>query len=562
MCTLVEDVVKLYGATYPELVRAQKHVETVVAREEETFDRTVQRGSSRLDSFVADLKRSRQAVLRGEDAFDLYQTYGFPVEMTQSILSEQSLSVDMQGFVEAMQRHIDGSRHGSRFDESVFSQGPVVQLRSRHASTDFTGYQTLASMARVIGLIVDGKLVDSIKADREATVILDRTPAYAAAGGQIGDVGVIKAPHAEDVRFEFGDTRRENEFHLHEGRVAQGTLSVGDEVMVLIDEERRRAIMRNHTATHLLHFALKQILGEHANQAGSYVGPDRLRFDFTHPRGVRPEQLVEIEDIVNKKILDNEPVVATQMSLDEARRAGATALFGEKYGDIVRVLTVGDFSRELCAGTHCHATGDIGMCRITSESSIAGGIRRIEALTGRACLERLREKEATVDAICHTLSAQEANLAKRLKEILEQERFLEKLLKKEREKSALKFAKKSLADQAERMGDVGVVIAKLDVDMNGLRSAADVLRKGNEKTGCLLVSTAGPKVSLVCALSPDLVERGLNASDIVKQVAAVVGGGGGGRADMAQAGGSKPDRVDEALQCAREVFGKALGEAK
>lgn len=283
--------------------------------------------------------------------------------------------------------------------------------------------------------------------------------------------------------------------------------------------------MRNHTATHLLHYALKQVLGEHANQAGSYVGPDRLRLDFTHPKGVSAGNLKKIEDIVNRRVLANEPVTATFMSIDEARKTGATALFGEKYGDIVRVLNVGGYSRELCGGTHCRMTGDIGLFRIISESSVAGGVRRIEAVTGMAALERLREKEGLISDVCKSLNTQEGRLAKKVDELLSEVKSLEKALRRERSAAMHKIAGQSLAGKAEEIGGVSAVISRLDGDMGALRSAADSLRKSRENFGCVLLSGTGNKVSVVCALTEDLVRKGMSAVEIVNKVASVVGGG-------------------------------------
>jgi alanyl-tRNA synthetase len=563
MAGLVVEIVEGWQTVYPELAQARKHVETVIGREEATFQQTVQRGSNRLDQLIADLKRGRQMVLRGEEAFDLYQTYGFPVEMTQSILAEQGLSVDMQGFVEAMQRHIDVSRTGARFSGQVFDQGPVAQLKERVHPTEFTGYQTLESQSRVVGVVVDGQLVDSISGGQEGVLILERTPAYAEAGGQVGDAGLVRALEGEGKKpsflFEFTDTTREGGFHLHHGKADTGSVSVGDEVDVRVDEERRRATMRNHTATHLLHFALKEVLGEHANQAGSWVGPDRLRFDFTHPSGLTDADVRSIEDIVNRRILDNEAVWATQMSLDEARRAGAMALFGEKYGDVVRVLSVGSFSKELCGGTHCRSTGEVGAFRIVSESSVAGGVRRIEAVTGSAVIERLREKEDLLGAAAARLNTPEANLLRRIDEVVAEAKSLQKALKKERRAAVQRMAGETLSDAAEEIGGVSVVVQQLDGDMGALRSAADSLKRGRDDVAVLLASVQGKKVALVCSLAPGVVKRGLNAGDIVGQVAAVVGGGGGGRADMAQAGGRDVDKVDAALEKAREIFRNALG---
>ena len=555
---LVEPILSTHGESYPELIEHRDHIETVISREEEAFRKTVERGSTILDGHIANLRRTRASVLRGKEAFDLYQTYGFPVEMTESILKEQGMSIDMQGFLTEMQQHQKLSRETGTFGQELFGAGAASDLMGKREPTEFTGYRTLESETEVIGIVVDDGLVESLEVDQEGAVVLARTPAYAEAGGQLGDRGAILTEDGTRVEFAFESVRMEKGFHLHSGRMVRGRLHVGDRVVCRVDKANRLAIARNHTATHLLHYALRQVLGEHAKQSGSLVSHARLRFDFTNPTELSPDELRRTEDIVNERILADEPLAWTRMGLSEARDMGATALFGEKYGDIVRVVSIGEFSRELCGGTHCERTGQIGSFRIVSESSVAGGVRRIEAVTGLSVLDRLRGKEDQLRQLCEILNTQEPDLDRRAEELLGQIRSLQKNLTKQRQMAAQRMASGSLLDDADRIGDTRVVIAKLGGGSAELRSAADALRKGGEKTACVLASDEGGKVALVVGLSRDLVESGLSALKIVKEISKVVGGGGGGRDDLAQAGGSLVEKLPEALETAREIFRNIL----
>jgi len=555
---LVEPVVTVFQRAYPELEEGKSHIATVVANEEEAFGRTVKRGSAVLDNYIAELKRGKGTVMRGAQVFDLYQTYGFPVEMTESILREQAMSVDMQGFLAEMGKHQKLSKEKTAFQEGAFVGGPIAQLQEKCAATEFTGYRTLESEARVIGIIVEDELAGSVGEGQEAVVVLDRTPAYGEAGGQVGDRGVIRAAQGEPARFTFDHVRREKGFFLHGGRMESGRLTTGDGVSCQVDKENRLAIARNHTATHLLHYALRTVLGPHAAQSGSHVSNEKLRFDFSNPTELSKEELQRVEDIVNEKIMEDEPVVATRMSLSEAKETGAIALFGEKYGDIVRVMSTGDYSRELCGGTHCKRTGEVGVFRIISEASVAGGVRRIEAVTGHAAIERSREKEARILRLCGILRTQEEELERRCHEMLDQIRQLNRDLHRQRQESMRQLARGRLLDEAEQMGDARVVVARLGGGHAELRSAADALRKNNRGIVCVLASDEDGKVALVAGLSRDMVERGLNARSLLREAARIVGGGEGGRDDLAQAGGSDVERLDEAFDAIRQALREEL----
>jgi len=556
---LVDPVIEAFSGPYPELAESRSHIQTVVAEEEKAFQRTVKRGSALLAQHVANLKRRRATVLRGKEVFDLYQTYGFPVEMTESILAEEGMQVDMQGFLREMEAHQQLSRAGASFADEVFVAGPLAALQERHGPTEFTGYDTLESSGRLIGIISGDRLLGAAAEGDRVALVLDRTPAYGESGGQIGDRGTILAEEGEDALFEFDDVTRERGFFIHSGRMVRGRLRVGQRVACRVDRDTRMATARNHTATHLLHWALRTVLGEHATQSGSHVSPERLRFDFSNPTELGPDRLREVEDLVNRRILEDHPVTSTRMSLSEARESGAIALFGESYGDIVRVISIGDFSRELCGGTHCRRTGEIGLFRITRESSVAGGVRRIEAVTGLASLERLRGREEQLAQLCRLLNTQESELLRRAEEVLAEVRSLQRSLRQEKERAARRMASGGLLDGAERIGDVRLVLASMPGGQAELRSAADVLRNNNPRTACVLVSTDNDKVALVVGVSEDLVGRGLSASELARIAAAEVGGGGGGRDDLAQAGGRDVNGVEKAFERVRHAVRERLG---
>lgn len=556
---LLDPVIQAHSDAYPELAESRDHIATVVREEEKSFQKTVKRGSAVLADHIARLKRQKSSVLRGKEIFDLYQTYGFPVEMTESILKDNGISADVQGFLQHLEAHQKRSKNGSTFQKGVFAGGPVSQLQEEHESTEFTGYNTLESEGKIIGIVHQDELVEKIEGGQDAQIVLDRTPAYGESGGQMGDRGIVRTVDGEQNEFVFDSVRREKGFFLHVGRVESGTLAKNDRVLCRVDKKQRRATARNHTATHLLHYALREVLGEHATQSGSAVSADHLRFDFSNPTELNTQELLEVEDIVNDKILTDDPVVSAHMGRSEAQEIGAMALFGEKYGDIVRVISIGNYSRELCGGTHCDRTGEIGLFRITSESSVAGGVRRIEALTGTNTLERLRDRERLLARLADEMNTQEENLLKRTRDLQDQIRQLEKDLQNAREKAVRQMASGGgLIEESEEIAGVRAIFTELDGGHSELRSAADVLRKNNENVACLLASRQNEKVALVAGLSPDLVQKGLDAEEIACTAAGVLGGGGGGRPDLAQAGGSEPDKLPEAFDAVRKLLEKKL----
>ncbi len=557
---LIDPVLSVFADTYPELEEGRKHIETVVRQEEKSFQQTVQRGSAILSEHIANLKRQKSAVLRGKEVFDLYQTYGFPVEMTESILHEHNMSADVQGFLSELEKHQKRSKDSSGFNRDVFAQGPVSQLSEHYEKTEFTGYRTLESEGNVIGIIDNGELVENAEEGRTVQLVLDRTPAYGESGGQKGDKAVIRSSEQQRWEFEVDDVFREKGFFLHEGKVKKGSVNKGDRVVCIVDKQRRKATARNHTATHLLHCALREVLGEHASQSGSSVGPERLRFDFTNPTQLSAEQRETVENIVNERILADSAVADSYMSRSEAQEVGAMALFGEKYGDVVRVISVGDVSRELCGGTHCERTGEIGLFKIIAESSVAGGVRRIEAVTGLNSLQLLRERENLIGELCSSLGTQKEKLPSRVDELQRRIREVRNDLQKARESAMKQMASGGgLIEESEDIQGVRAVFKVMDGGHKSLRSAADVLRKDNGNMVCLLAACGDDgKVALVAAVSDDLVKSGLSAREIAVSAAKVLGGGGGGRDDLAQAGGSDASRIEEAFEAAREEIKQSL----
>ena len=387
---LVPIIADVMNEQYPEIKQRRENIARIIKNEEERFHETLFMGNKRLDELMEGLRDSGQERLSGQDAFQLYDTFGFPFEMTKSILEESNLTVDENGFEKEMQMQRERAKVSSQMTGSIFDEGPLSILKETTKESVFLGYEKCNVEGKVIGLIVNEQLVDSAKAGQEVHVVLDQTPFYAEAGGQVGDTGIIQT---KDSKVEISDTKKSNDIIVHIGKVVEGSISQYENVTSVIDTERRGAIKRNHSATHLLHYVLRQVVGQHAEQSGSFVAPERLRFDFHHFEGVKKDEIARIEELMNERIMENASVNTDQMALDQARKAGATALFGEKYGENVRVVNIGDYSQELCGGTHVDNTGEIGLFKIISESSIAAGIRRIEAVTGNEAIALTRRKE-------------------------------------------------------------------------------------------------------------------------------------------------------------------------
>jgi alanyl-tRNA synthetase len=529
---LVGPLVVQMGEAYPELAKAQAQVERVLRQEEERFNETLEQGLKILEDDIGALSGD---TISGVTIFKLYDTYGFPVDLTRDVALERNLKLDMQGFEREMEAQRERARAASSFKSAV-----VVTLGERSETTTFSGYETTHDQAKVVALRVGDADASIMKAGQEGVIYLDRTPFYAESGGQVGDQGWLKTA---DATFAVVDTQKG---HAHIGKLERGEIKLGERVTCQVDEAKRRATAYNHSATHLLHAALKKVLGSHVQQKGSLVEPARLRFDFTHFEPIPATPLAEIERLVNDEIRANDPVETQVMALDEAIASGAMALFGEKYGDKVRVVGMGDFSTELCGGTHVPRTGDIGLFKIVSEGGVAAGVRRIEAVTGPGALEYVGETEAKLDAIAELVRANRDDAARKVEQLQLRVRSLEKELDTLRGKLA-SGESVDLASQAKEVKGVRVVAARLDgADAKGLREAVDRLKDKLSPAAIVLAAVADNKVTLIAGVTKDLTAR-VHAGDLVNQVAIQVGGKGGGRPDMAQAGGTDPTNLDAAL---------------
>ena len=532
---LVAPLVAEMGAAYPELAKAQEQVERILKKEEERFAETLELGMKILEACVAKLDGH---VIPGDVVFLLYDTYGFPVDLTADFARENNLSVDHAGFEVEMAAQRDRARAGGSF------AADYDQDIKHDSSTEFTGYFHLDGSVQILGLFKQGQPVDALEAGDEGVVILDQTPFYAESGGQVGDSGRIECGEAV---FEVHDTQKQGgKLFLHKGKVLRGTLSEGQACEVSVDAEIRKATERNHSATHLLHAALRATLGEHVAQKGSQVNAERLRFDFSHFEPMTPAEIANVERLVNEQIRLNNPVAAEIMAKDDAVKAGAMALFGEKYGDEVRVLKIGEFSTELCGGTHVDRAGDIGLFKIVGETGVAAGVRRLEAVTGQGALDWLEQREKALLSIAGLLKAAPDKAADKVHQLLEKTRGLEKELEKLKAKLA-SSAGDEMTSQAVDVNGVKVLAVKLDdVDPKALRDLADQLKNKLGSAALVLAAVSGDKVSLIASVSKDAMDK-VKAGELVNFVALQVGGKGGGRPDMAQAGGNDPAGLPVAL---------------
>ncbi|MBU9613812.1 alanine--tRNA ligase [Burkholderia multivorans] len=534
---LVADLVAEMGAAYPELKEAEQRVTDVLRQEEERFFETIEHGMSILESALADLEAKGGKVLDGELAFKLHDTYGFPLDLTADVCRERGVTVDEPAFDDAMARQREQARAAGKFKAA---QG----LEYTGAKTTFHGYEEIAfDDAKVVALYVDGSAVTEVKAGQDAVVVLDHTPFYAESGGQVGDQGVLANA---STRFAVADTLKvQADVIGHHGTLEQGTLKVGDVLRAEIDAQRRARTQRNHSATHLMHKALREVLGSHVQQKGSLVDADKTRFDFAHNAPLTDDEIRRVEQIVNDEILANAPGLVRVMPYDEAVKGGAMALFGEKYGDEVRVLDLG-FSRELCGGTHVSRTGDIGLFKIVMEGGVAAGIRRVEAITGDNAVRYVQELDARVNEAAAALKAQPAELTQRIAQVQDQVKSLEKELAALKSKLASSQGDE-LAQQAVEVGGVHVLAATLDgADAKTLRETVDKLKDKLKSAAIVLAAVEGGKVSLIAGVTAEASKK-VKAGELVNFVAQQVGGKGGGRPDMAQAGGTEPANLPAAL---------------
>jgi alanyl-tRNA synthetase len=531
---LVSSLVQEMGSYYTELRSGEDRAAQVLAQEEIRFAETLATGMALLDAETAKLK---SAVIPGETVFKLYDTYGFPADLTADIARERGLSIDQAAFDVAMEAQRERARAASKFGADLRE---TIKLSGK---TDFSGYDRMADKARVTALIFDGAVVDVLRPGQEGQVVLDHTPFYAESGGQIGDTGALLGPNA---LFTVRDTQKIGASFAHVGVLEKGELRAGDAVNAQVDQERRKAIALNHSATHLLHAALRKILGKHVEQKGSLVAADRLRFDFSHTQALSPDELRRVEDLVNSEVRQNAPVETRVMALDQAKAAGAMSLFGEKYDSDVRVLSIGDFSMELCGGTHVERAGDIGLFKITGESGVAAGVRRVEALTGRGAYEWVVHTDQVLRDIAAMLRGSRDDVDEKVRELVERSRRLEKEVQQLKSKLASGHGG-DLSLSAKDVSGVKVLAAQIDgADIRSLRDAMDGLKSKLGSSVLVLASVQEGKVLLVAGVSDDLVAR-IRAGEIAGLVAAKVGGRGGGRADFAQAGGTQPENLAAAL---------------
>ncbi|MEZ6125985.1 MAG: alanine--tRNA ligase [Planctomycetaceae bacterium] len=555
---IVPAVVDVMKDAYPEIAETVDSVQNSMKEEESQFLDTIDRGLSRFDKCATTARSSGKNMISGDDAFTLHTEDGFLVELTEAIATDRGLTVDMDRFRVRMKEHGVISQGNQTFD--VMSAGPLDLIRKDHGDTKFVGYDQTSVSCKVVGLLVDKKSVDKVPAGYSDAfgIILDQTPFYGESGGQVGDCGTLTG---NGIQVRVVDCQKHQQaLFVAIGRLEQGTLSVGDTVTATVDIDRRTAIRRAHSATHILHHALHQTIGEHATQRGSRVEGDALRFDFAHKQALTPDEIRQVEDIINEKIATGSEVITELLPIEDARKRGAMALFGEKYPDTVRVVTMGDFSVELCGGTHLANTGQVGLCRITSEEPVAKGVRRITAVTGPRALQKGRESDEILTQLQRQLKATKpAELPGRVESLQVQVRELSRQIA-ELTRASVSDAVGDLIASAEAINGVKVLAKKLEnVTRDALRDFVDQLRDNHSPVAVILAAEIDGKVSLIAAVTKSLVkEKNLNAGNVVKAAAQLAGGGGGGRPDMAEAGAKLVEKIDEALAAGLRVFREQL----
>jgi len=532
---LVSTLDDLMGDAYPELRKLVDHVSRVLQKEEERFAETLEQGMRILEDRIADMKGD---IIDGETVFKLYDTYGFPVDLTADVARERGLQIDQAGFEKAMSEQRKRSQESSKFGAA----NDAFKLDG-YVATGFLGYEQTDTTGQVVAILQDGTTINSLDNGDEAIVVLDQTPFYAESGGQVGDIGGL---YAEGMEFQVLDTQKQNDVYLHIGKLVSGVLNEGDKLEAKIDEDYRRAVMLNHSATHLMHEALRQVLGEHVQQKGSLVDAEKLRFDFSHYQPLTRDEIVRIETIVNDQVRLNRETSAELMDMDAAKVTGAMALFGEKYGDVVRVLRIGSDSVELCGGTHVQRAGDIGLFKITLETGIASGVRRIEAVTGETAVKRFIEGENKLEEAAQVLKTSRDDLIGRINQLNATNRSLEKELETLKSKAASQ-AGGDLAAQAQNIKGIKVLAASLDgANVKTLRETVDQLKNKLGEAAVVLASHENGKVSIIAGVTKDQTGQ-IRAGDLANLVAEQCGGRGGGRPDMAQAGGNQPENLPKAL---------------
>ena len=557
LAKLSEVVIRESKDGYPELADKKDYILKLIATEEENFNKTIDQGLSILNDMMAKLEAEKKTVLSGENTFKLYDTYGFPIDLTIEILEEKGFTVDEEGFKKAMEVQRQKARDAREETNYMGADVTIYQSIDAAIESKFVGYHDLIHDSKVTVLTTADALVDELKEGMEGTILVEETPFYATMGGQVADTGVIRTANAE---FVVEDTIKLQGTKIgHVGKMTKGSIKVGETVTLAVDEARRNLIANNHSATHLMQKALRMVLGNHVEQAGSLVDPDKLRFDFTHFSPMTAEEIAKVEEIVNQEIQNGLDVVTNEMTLEEAKKTGAMALFGEKYGDTVRVVQMGDFSSELCGGTHVKNTSNISAFKIVSESGVAAGVRRIEALTGAGLIAHFNQVEETLKEAAALLKAGPADVVKRITALQEEV----KTLSKENDKLKAKIAKAAAGDvtsEAEDVNGIKVLVKALSgVDMNGMRDLGDEAKQKLGEAVILYTTENDGKVNLMATATEGAIKKGAHAGNLIKEVASLVGGGGGGRPNMAQAGGKNPAGIPDALKKAKEVIISQIG---
>lgn len=546
---LVDRVIETSGDAYPELRERKDMIKKVVAVEEATFAATIDQGTKFINEYIEEMKSSGSKVLDGEKAFKLHDTYGFPIDLTREIVEEAGYTVDQEGFEKAMEEQKKRSNANQDMDQVGWDN--ASSLETSYPETDFKGYETLNCSGKVLGLSKDAKDVDAISAGDKALVVLDSTPFYATSGGQMNDIGIMST---KNFSAKVVDVTKKAGVFSHVIEVENGSLSKDDIVNCQVDAIRRNETACNHTATHMLHAALRTVLGDHVKQAGSLVTKDGLRFDFNHYQAVTKEELAKVEDIVNQKVAEFIDVNTRVMAISEAKQEDAMALFDEKYGDFVRVVSIGDYSVEFCGGTHITNSGQIGAVKITSESGVASGVRRIEAITGQGILKKYNEDEQIIEDTSLVLKSSRNNLIDKASSLMDEVKVLKKEIE-ELKKAEMSKGLDSLIDDAKEINGVKLIAKQFDdYNINDLRGLSDEIKAGNNNIVMVFAAISGGKVTFLVSVTDDLVEKGIHAGKMIKEIAKAAGGGGGGKADMAQAGAKDPSKISDAFAKAEELL--------
>ena len=552
LAKLSETVINESKDGYPELEEKKEFIFKVLTQEEEKFNKTIDQGLAILNTMMEDLQKSGEKVLSGENTFKLYDTYGFPIDLTIEILEEKGFSVDEDGFKEAMENQRQTARDARETTNYMGKDVTIYQSIDASVESKFVGYDRLIHESKVTVLTTKDAIVDELKEGEEGTILVEETPMYATMGGQVADAGVIEGT---DGTFVVEDVIKLQGTKIgHVGRVTKGVIKKGETVKLTVDEEQRNLTANNHSATHLMQQALREVLGSHVEQKGSLVDKDKLRFDFTHFSPMTEEEIAKVEEIVNREIAAGLDVVTNEMSIEDAKKTGAMALFGEKYGEVVRVVQMGTFSSELCGGTHVSNTRNISAFKIISESGVAAGVRRIEALTGKALFEYYNTMESELQKAAKLLKAVPLEVSAKIVSLQDEV----KQLQKENDKLKAKLAKEAAGDllsEAKEVDGIHILTKQLtDVDMNGMRDLGDEAKQKLGEAFIVFASQVGEKVNLIAMATDGAMKKGAHAGNLIKEVASIVGGGGGGRPNMAQAGGKLPEKIPEALACAKIVM--------